>query len=278
MSVIVTPRRGRKFFSDRIEIRDPLVPSLDHLAQDARVYEGLLAQPLLDYFRSEFPFQATIKWTFKTSTHGEEETQHRHSASIRIRGGLSPQRALTTFVSLLLQKYRIILESVEGSGWTVSSIPLIDIYTTPAARARPVGSAGTWIPTPKELANKRCTFNLKSPVQGDSRCFQDCVLCGLTLQQNPDLPHPEHMSHYITNIPKGGRLPANWAPIRETLGLDFSMMRDGYETSEDQINLFEERNPDVGVVIYDRKTRKTPDVLSPSRADSEFRRRSVRAQ
>ena len=94
MSVKVAHRGGRKFFSDRAEMRDPPVPSLDHLAVDARACEGLLAQPLVDYFRSDFPFEATIKWTLKTSMHGkEEETVHRHSASVRLRGGLSPTSA-----------------------------------------------------------------------------------------------------------------------------------------------------------------------------------------
>ena len=76
---------------------------------------------------------------------------------------MSPQRALTTFVGMVLREYKISLESLEGSGWTVSKISKIEIYTIPAARVYSVGAAGTWIPTPRDLADKHCSINVKSP-------------------------------------------------------------------------------------------------------------------
>ena len=204
MSVTVKHRQGRKYFSDCITIDDPIVPSLDHLATDAQAYEGLLAQPLFPYFKSELPFRAKFIWTIITSKHEEEQTQFRHSPPITINGGMPPQRALTMFVGKLLNEYKINLESLEGSGWTVSKIPKIEIYTIPAARVHPVGSAGTWIPTPKELAVKECSVNIKSPYERDSRCFQRCVVAWLKLQEHPDLLHSEYINHHVTNTPQNG--------------------------------------------------------------------------
>ena len=185
--VTVRHRAGRKYFSDCITLNDPLVPSLDHLVTDARAYEGLLAQPLFPYFKSELPFRAKFIWTLTTSKHEDEQTHYRHSPPITINGGMPPQRALTTFVSKLLKEYSVTLESLEGSGWTVSKIPKIEIYTIPAARAHPVGAAGTWIPTPEDLAVKRCSVNIKSPYERDARCFQYSVVGWLKLQENPNL-------------------------------------------------------------------------------------------
>ena len=211
-------RSGKKYFSELFTIKDPLVPSLDHLAADARAYEGLLAQPLLPYFRSELPFKAKFVWTLITSKHGDEQTHYRHSPPITINGGISPQRALTTFVGMLLREYKTSLESVEGSGWTVSQISKIEMYTVPAARVYSVGAAGTWIPTPKELADKHCSINVKSPYERDARCFQRAVVAWKKLQENPNLDHPDLIKRYITNIPGNGKYPADWAPIHETMG------------------------------------------------------------
>ena len=234
--VTIRHRAGRKYFSDCIALDNPLVPSVDHLAMDARAYEGLLAQPLFPYFKSELPFRAKFIWTLTTSKHEEEQTHYRHSPPITINGGMPPQRALTMFVGKLLREFQTNLESLEGSGWTVSQIPKIEIYTIPAARVHPVGSAGTWIPTPEELAVKHCSVNIKSPYERDARCFQYSVVCGLKLKENPDLIHPERIGHYVANIPSNGKYPVNWTPIYETLGLDFSMIKDGVETGDDQIN------------------------------------------
>ena len=71
------------------------------------------------------------------------------------------------------------------------------------------------------------------------------------------------ITHYIANIPCNGRYPVNWTPVYETLGLDFAMIQDGVETGDAQIGVFEEKNPDYGICIYDFKRRKTANGTVP---------------
>ena len=245
--------RVGKYFDTTITIENPPVPSMTHPAADVHEYEALLEKQLEPYLKSELPFRAMMKWVFVTSKHTEEQTQHRNNPAFTIHGGMKPPEALRAIVNRMLREYKINLETVEGSGWTVAGITSLEILAVSALHV-PVGSGGSWIEAPEELALKQCTINIELPFV-NTRCFQRAVTCSLMINVTMDLSNLERAKHYVKNIPRNGKYPPNWEPEYETLGLDFSMMRDGFETNEAQIIAFEEKNPDYGIYIYDRKAR-----------------------
>ena len=67
-----------------------------------------------------------------------------------------------------------------GSGWRLCSIIKLELHTT---RYNPLRGE-TWIPLPKELANKKAIINMKNK---DNKCFLWCVLRALNLKDgNPE--------------------------------------------------------------------------------------------
>ena len=52
----------------------------------------------------------------------------------------------------------------KGSGWRLYSIRNLELYTLVFKPLR----AGTWIPLPRELANKKAIINMKNK---DNKCF-----------------------------------------------------------------------------------------------------------
>ena len=66
-----------------------------------------------------------------------------------------------------------------GSGWRLHSIINLELHT---AEYNPL-RAGTWIPLPRELANKKAIINIQSK---DNKCILWCVLRAL----NPKDDHP----------------------------------------------------------------------------------------
>ena len=69
-----------------------------------------------------------------------------------------------------------------GSGWRLYSIIKLELHTTIYDPLR----GETWIPLPKELANKKAIINIKNK---DNKCFLWCVLRALNSKDN----HPERI-------------------------------------------------------------------------------------
>ena len=69
-----------------------------------------------------------------------------------------------------------------GSGWRLYIIIQLELHT---ARYNPLRGE-TWIPLPKELANKNAIINVKNK---DNKCFLWCVLRAL----NPKDNHPDRV-------------------------------------------------------------------------------------
>ena len=69
-----------------------------------------------------------------------------------------------------------------GSGWRLYSIIQLELHTT---RYNPLRGE-TWIPLPKELADKKAIINVQNK---DNKCFLWCVLRAL----NPKGGHPERL-------------------------------------------------------------------------------------
>ena len=69
-----------------------------------------------------------------------------------------------------------------GSGWRLYSIIKLELHPT---RYNPLRGE-TWIPLPKELANKKAIINMQNK---DNKCFLWCALRAL----NPKDNHPERV-------------------------------------------------------------------------------------
>ena len=70
-----------------------------------------------------------------------------------------------------------------GSGWNLYNIIQLELHTV---RYNPLRGE-TWIPLPKELANKKAIINVKNK---DNKCFLWCVLRAL----NPKDNHPKRVN------------------------------------------------------------------------------------
>ena len=113
-----------------------------------------------------------------------------------------------------------------GSGWRLYSIIKLELHTTIYDPLR----GETWIPLPKELANKKAIINMQNK---HNKCFLWCVLRAL----NPKDNHPERVDKE--------KLKEN------TLNMDGIE----YPVSINDIDKFENQNPTISITVlgYERK-------------------------
>ena len=119
------------------------------------------------------------------------------------------------------------LQQVTGSGWRLHSIIKFQLHTM---RYNPLRGE-TWVPLPKELANKKAIIN---PKNEDNKCFLWCVLRAL----NPCEKNPQ-------------RIDKKLKEKENTLNMDGIE----YPVSLKDIDKFENQNPTVSITVfgYDRK-------------------------
>ena len=138
MQATFSHRVGHKFFKDKIVIPNAKVPLMDNAEdklQTINAYKTALQDKLKVYSRSQLPFRVKFYWTLETSKPGEEDQTHgRNNHPMTIRATGSAPESLTRFVNALLDEYRIMLETIEGSGWTVSAIKEIKILLVRLSR------------------------------------------------------------------------------------------------------------------------------------------------
>ena len=108
-----------------------------------------------------------------------------------------------------------------GSGWRLYSIINLELHTV---RYNPLRGE-TWIPLPKELANKKAIINMKNK---DNKCFLWCVLRAL---------NPCEKDSQI--VDKELKLKEN------TLNMDGIV----YPVSLKDINKFENQNPTISIIV-----------------------------
>ena len=115
-----------------------------------------------------------------------------------------------------------------GSGWRLYSIIQLELHTV---RYNPLRGE-TWIPLPKELADKKAIINVKNK---DNKCFLWCVLRAL----NPKDDHPER-------VDKGLKSRENTLNME---GIE-------YPVSLKDLNKFEKPNPTISITVlgYERKS------------------------
>ena len=119
------------------------------------------------------------------------------------------------------------LEQASGSGWRLHSIIKFELHTV---RYNPLRGE-TWVPLPKELANKKAIIN---PKNEDNKCFLWCVLRALNhCEKNPQ------------------RIDKKLKEKENTLNMD----RIEYPVILKDIDKFENQNQTVSITVfgYDRK-------------------------
>ena len=112
-----------------------------------------------------------------------------------------------------------------GSGWRLHSVIKLELHTV---RYNPLRGE-TWLPLPKELANKNAIINIKDK---DNKCFLSCVLRAL----NPKNNHPE-------------RIDKKLKEKENTLNMD------GIEYPDilKDIDKFENQNPTISITVFGYK-------------------------
>ena len=131
-----------------------------------------------------------------------------------------------------------------GSGWRLHSIIQLELHTV---RYNPLRGK-SYIPLPKELANKKAIINMKN---GDNQCFLGCVLRAL----NPKDNHPERVDTELRE--KENTL--NMKGIEYPVGLK-------------DLNKFEQQNPCISITVlrYERKS-----VYPPRNSDCVDRENKI---
>ena len=131
----------------------------------------------------------------------------------------------------------------EGSGWRLYSIIKLELHTT---RYNPLRGE-TWIPLPKELANKKAIINMQNK---DNKCFLWCVLRAL----NPKDNHPERVDKEL-------KLKEN------TLNMDGIE----YPVSLQDLNKFENQNPTISITVFGYKEKGVHPLRNSDNMDREHK-------
>ena len=109
-----------------------------------------------------------------------------------------------------------------GSGWVFYKIIKLELHTVSYRPLR----GNTWIPLPKELADKKAIINMKNK---DNKCFMWCVQRAL----NPKHNHPERVDEDLISK-------------QDTL----NMKGIEYPVSLKDIDRFEKQNPNISITVF----------------------------
>ena len=130
-----------------------------------------------------------------------------------------------------------------GSGWRLYSIIKLELHTT---RYNPLRGE-TWIPLPKELANKKAIINMQNK---DNKCFLWCVLRAL----NPCEKDPQ-------------RIDKKLKKKENTLNMD----RIEYPVSLKDIDKFENQNPTISITVFGYKEKGVHPLRNSDNMDREHK-------
>ena len=129
-----------------------------------------------------------------------------------------------------------------GSGWRLYSIIKLELHT-----ARYIPFRGeTWIPLPKELANKKTIINMQNK---DNKCFLWCVLRAL----NPKDNHPERVDKEL----KFKENTLNMDGIKYPVSLKYD------------IDKFENQNPTISITVYGYEEKEVCPLRNSNNIDRE---------
>ena len=137
--------------------------------------------------------------------------------------GTNENEIYTTMTDTILERIANLINgsSGGGSGWIFYKIINLELHTVSYRPLR----GNTWIPLPKELADKKAIINMKNK---DNKCFMWCVLRALNLKKdNSERVDKELMEKEDTLNMKGIEYPVN--------------LKD--------IDRFEKQNPEISITV-----------------------------
>ena len=138
-------------------------------------------------------------------------------------GGTNENEIYTTMTDTILERIANLINgsSGGGSGWIFYKIINLELHTVTYRPLR----GNTWIPLPKELADKKAIINMKNK---DNKCFMWSVLRAL----NPKTNNPE-------------RIDKELMEKEDTL----NMKGIQYPVSLKDIDRFEKQNPEISITV-----------------------------
>ena len=211
-----------------------VIESNSALREFARVYtidgiEGYDAESFLDGARENMTRvlqnnrNTKVKLIFKCNMHRlrtDEILPCGFHSDIEVNPDGTDERELyDTMVERTLEKIATYLAT--KSDFRFHSVIKFELHTV---SYRPL-KGETWIPLPKELANKNAIINIKNK---DNKCFLWCVLRAL----NPKDDHPE-------------RVDKELKPKENTLNMEGIV----YPVSLKDLNKFEKQNPTISITV-----------------------------
>ena len=137
--------------------------------------------------------------------------------------GTNENEIYTTMIDTILERIANLINgsSGGGSGWIFYKIINLELHTVSYRPLR----GNTWIPLPKELADKKAIINMKNK---DNKCFMWCVLRALNLKNdNSERVDKELMEKEDTLNMKGIQYPVS--------------LKD--------IDCFEKQNPEISITV-----------------------------
>ena len=137
--------------------------------------------------------------------------------------GTNENEIYTTMTDTILERIANLINgsSGGGSGWIFYKIIKLELHTASYIPLR----GNTWIPLPKELADKKAIINMENK---DNKCFMWCVKRAL----NPTNNHPE-------------RIDKELIEKEDTL----NMKGIEYPVSLKDIDRFEKQNPEISITV-----------------------------
>ena len=138
-------------------------------------------------------------------------------------GGTNENEIYTTMTDTILERIASLINgsSGGGSGWIFYKIINLELHTV---NYRPL-RGNTWIPLPKELADKKAIINMKNK---DNKCFMWSVLRALNLKNN-----------------NSERVDKELMEKEDTL----NMKGIEYPVSLKDISKFEKQNPEISITV-----------------------------
>ena len=145
----------------------------------------------------------------------------------------------------ILEKIARFVKGDEGGGseWTFSKVDQLKLYTVSYNPLR----GETWIPLPKELANKKAIINMQNK---DNKCFLWSVLRAL----NPTNNHPER-------IDKKLKLKENTLNME---GIE-------YPVSLKNIDKFEKQNQSICIIVFGYDWKSVYPLRNSNNVDREHK-------
>ena len=134
-----------------------------------------------------------------------------------------------------------LLQDTEGSGWEFVELDKIDILTIVYDPL----SARKWIPLPKHIADKKAVINIQNK---DENCFMWCIARAIS----PTETNPQRVDKNLKEVAKTLNMKGIRAP-----------------TPLDDIEKFENQNPDIAVVVLGLNEFNNVIPLRPSKFSYE---------